>query len=500
MLVPRQYNFSYDCALNEYRMSHASAIPEDVVTGNGLTIQYPSVTQTTIAQGRDFYVIGKITGTLAANATMEVTVSDFATGKVVRRVHTAIKNNEAGMNVDYDGISITGDKEQFRKSCMPDLVYDPSNPSSFYDTWNKCYFTDSVYTCLIYGGKYTKDVNTKDEEGNELTVLPLGDYIITVSIGGYSVSQVITIGDIQNKILARFHPMNHRKNMIAEAERMNYTMFLDPFPGYWDTMMFNPEWGVNYVADNPRRWKYNDALEYVGGKVHLYIYDTKASSTSFSVELGLMQYNKTIEDPDRLEVHYYHCGDPVTPDGKTTGIFWKFDDTTGDKKGPIVLTRVDYLNEYIGNNLEYEKEDTLVHGISMDLEHLPLSSQIVSGVCRFRMLGVLRPLQTNQIVFNEDHSNYTYTNGAQRIEYILEDENGNVILSEDRNDYYVSLGRVIGGTREDSVLEFSHVFTLLEETVRKARRIRVKYRLMRDDGTYMPASGYIHLATFYRDR
>lgn len=498
MLKPRQYNRSYGITINEYRQSHVSAVPKDAVAGEGIVIQYPSVSQTTIAQGRDFYVIGKITKELPQNAKMEVTLTELRTGKLLRKVYTGIKDNQRGMYVDYEGITISGDKNEFRKSCMPDLVYDPDDVSTFFNTWNKCYFTDSVFTCLIYGGTYDKDINEYDENGVLLTELPLGDYILKVAIGDYIAEQRITIGTIPNKILARFHPWDHRENVIAEADRMGYTMFLDPFPGYWDTMMFNPEWGVDYIADNPRRWKRNDALEYADGKIHLYIYDTKASSTSFSVELGYMQYHKDIENPDRLEVHYYSVGDVEGPIDGIKGNFWRFTDMPKGKKGPIYLTRVDFLNEPITNNFETTKDDYLIRESSYDLEHLPLRTKTSYGVYTFRILGVCRPIQTNNIIENVENSNYTYTNNVARIEYIFVDEEGTQLYHLDDEDNIVKLTRAFpDDTRETSILEFAHVFRILHGTLGNAKKIFLKYRILKDDGKYLPESGeYISIAAF----
>ena len=53
-------------------------------------ITYPSASQTTIAPGRDFYVIGTIDKSLVLpdNAHMEVTLTEKESGKIVRTVYT----------------------------------------------------------------------------------------------------------------------------------------------------------------------------------------------------------------------------------------------------------------------------------------------------------------------------------------------------------------------------------------------------------------------------
>ena len=498
MAKPRQYNTAIDISLNEYRRSHVSALPEATVTGSGLIIQYPSASQTTIAQGRDFYIIGQVTGFLPDFIEMNVNVREAVSGKVVRNVHSSVKDNVEGMYVDYPGISITGDKEAFRKACMPDLVYDPAKPETFADSFRKCYFNDKVFTCLIYGGTPMDDVSPYDEDGNRMDVLPFGDYIIDVKIGPYAVSMNIRIDDIANKILARFHPMNHRQNVIDEAEKMGYTMFLDPFPGYWDTQMFNPEWGVNYIADNPKRWKLNDALEYRGGKIQTYIYDTKASSTSFAVELGYMQYKEAAENPERIAVHYYDAGDPETPDGKRKGKFMEFHNPKGTNWGPVRISRVDIMTDTAPSNIEDEYSPEKIASISCDPEHIAIKKPEGESVTWIRLMGVLRPLQTADITFNKDSSAYTYTNGVRGIEYILEDDQHNSYHFDDVDNYGVHLTRNFkDGSKETSVLEFAHVLPLLSTTVKGAEKLYLKYRVITDDDKYLPdTGGYIHIATF----
>ncbi len=456
MFKPRKYNYNINIVLNEYRRSHVSAIPEER-RGEGLALQYPSEGQLTIAKGRDFYVIGQITESIPEGAEMVVTVTSLETGEELRRVSTNIKNNVSGLYLDFPGIEISGDKEYFRQnSCMPDLVYDPADPMSYQYTWNKCYYTDKVFTCLIFGGKYKKDILTTDQNGRELTELPEGDYELSVCIGKCWLKQRITIGTLPNKILARFHPMDHRRKMIEEAERMGYTMFLDPFPGYWDTQMFNPEWGVDCIADNTAKWKYNDGLEYVSGKIHFYAYDTKADSTSYAVELGVLQEQKDIENPERLEIHYYNISEPEILNSDLSGHFWRFVDAPMRQRygsiAPIVFTRMDVLPEHIKDG----EEDCTKFGdvISQyDFDHLELPDN--SSRC-VRLIGVCRPLQVDELVRNPD-STYQYDSKIHKAVYRSE-VNGTNIQHVVKGNF--GLTRVLNtGEVERSEVECAHVLS-----------------------------------------
>ena len=301
---------------------------------HGIEITYPSAAQTTIAPGRDFYVVGTINKflDLPDDAHMEVTVAEKESGAAVRTVYTDIKNNKKGLYVDYPKLTLENcTKEEFRNSCMPDIVYDPKNPETFRDTWIKAYYNDKIFTCLIYGGNTaSRDVNAYDQNGNLLRPL-LGDYTIAVTISkGETVlahtSLDITIADYPEKVLARFSPDEHMGRVTYDAAIHDWMLLLDPFPGYWNMPMFFPEWKLPYQGSIGWKWRHNDALEYSGGRIHMYLYGTSISSTSYSVELAKLQLQADLENPARLIPRYYSIGEPTLPGINERGYFIDMED------------------------------------------------------------------------------------------------------------------------------------------------------------------------------
>lgn len=152
----------------------------------GINITVPRLAQRTIAQGRDFYVIGTINlGVfIPQHAHLSVRLKDKE-GKIVREVDCFAKDDMNNLYLDPSenkriskfGITAPTAPEEIQKlydevklSCVPDLVcsIDGHKPdvqtSSEYSrldclrfSWNKAYYTDTFFSALIYGGEYSED-------------------------------------------------------------------------------------------------------------------------------------------------------------------------------------------------------------------------------------------------------------------------------------------------------------------------------------------------------
>lgn len=381
----------------------------------GLTIVYPSVEQGTIAPGRDFYVIGNIDSSIVVpdNAILKVELKNNK-GVVVRSVSTSIKDNKDGLNIDYDLLSYYGsNREELRNSCMPDLVYDPNNPETFLNTWNKCYYNNENYTALIYGGTYDKDINPYDQDGKELEPLKKGTYRITVTLtkpGENSpiaiASRKIKIKYADNKVLSRFTPTVHFNNVLEEAQIHDYTVFLDPFPGFW-----NPHTFIEALKDSDMfceilpKWRLADSQEYIEGCVYFYIYNVSESSATYNVEVGQLTYDDAINDRSRVAYYYYNIGEPILPNGNIEGRFMQF---SQDKT--IALTRVDYptgssVDNYVNiSDLENMKSDlNLLDGIDVE------AGETIS------LYGVCKPISSE--VTRDSNNKYTIDNRITQIRY-----------------------------------------------------------------------------------
>ena len=436
--------------------SSALAVNNELTTNpiigkNPLSIVYPTDSQTTIAPGRDFYVIGNIDDSLVLpdGTHMEVTVTEAGSGDVVRTVYTDVKDNTEGMYVDYPNLSITGDKEAFRHAGMPDIIYDPSDPESYKNTWIKAYYNDDFFTCTVYGGLTYYDVNPYDQNGELLRPLS-GDYTINVTFSDSKnvlahIKKEITIADYPEKVLTRFDPQAHLVNVVSDAKKNNWMTFLDPFPGYWNTTMFNPEWEIDYESTIPGKWKRNDALEYAGGRVHMYIYGTTFSSTSYSVELGLMQSCLDMDNPARIDFRYYDIGEPELPANRLTGRF-----VTMDNGQYVAFTRVNTTADGAEGYLDMESLETVESTI--DFQGTTFTIKPDSSLSVF---GVTRPIQTKEISYDEDAGNYTYPNRVSSVVYKF--EFGPDLSSPVAHSNTTLTRSYSDGNTVTSSLEFKHV-------------------------------------------
>ena len=178
----------------------------------------------------------------------------------------------------------------------------------------------------------------------------LGDYKIDVSFSKDKVvlaqaTTEITIADYPDKVLARFSPNEHMSRVTYDATMHDWMLLLDPFPGYWNMPMFFPEWKLPYQGSIGWKWRNNDALEYAGGLIHMYLYGTSSSSTSYSVELAKLQLLTDLENPARFVPRYYNIGEPLLPNTGERGYFVNMEDDEY-----LAFTRVDLVKDAEENN------------------------------------------------------------------------------------------------------------------------------------------------------
>lgn len=448
-----------------------------------LTIVYPSLEQETIAPGRDFYVIGNIDSSVAIpdNAILKVELKNNK-GVVIRSVSTSIKDNKDGLNINYDLLSYYGsNRDELRNSCMPDLVYNPNKPES-YNTWIKCYYNDQNFTALIYGGTYDKDINPYDQNGRKLKPLEEGKYsiIVTLSRPGHrpigTASRKITIKYADNKVLSRFTPAIHFERVLEEAKMHDYIVFLDPFPGFW-----NPHTFIDALKDSDMfceilpKWRLADSQEYIGGRVHFYIYNVSESSATYNVEVGQLAYDDAIDDSSRVTYYYYNIGEPVLPNGCVRGILKQFYENQ-----PVALTRVDYptdssVDNYVNIN---------------DLEDMRSDTDLSDGICvkageKISLYGVCKPIPSN--VTRDESNKYTIYNRIAYIRYmylsygmpieIIRPVTLTRIYPDSDFDIWLDMMRqgifsVDAAAVSSSILEFKHDFVFPSEL--KGEQIQIK--------------------------
>ena len=334
-------------------------------TSSGIKMIYPSDDQKTICPKRDFYVIGEFEDsvTLPADAVCNVQFTSNKTGERLRWVYSAQKDFKDGMYVDYQGFDYSGNREELRNSCMPDLVYDGKDLSTFKDTWRKCYFNDDVFTAIVYGGTYLQDINKYDQFGRELVEFPEGNYTLEITVTDASVINTyasyedrIVIGTIPEKVLSPFAPQTHLDFLKRYAKEHDMVCFLDPFPGYWNTEMFLPDWNwdKDYEVEIVKRWSLADRQEYFTGHINFFNWNVPVTETSYAVEIGQLTYDHVLTDPNRLTTYYYSQGETSLPKtGEST--FLKMDPvpSSADQQS-VYLTRVDHNGSTVVSIFEFK--------------------------------------------------------------------------------------------------------------------------------------------------
>lgn len=286
-----------------------------------LTIDIPSVTETVLESGRDFYVAGRIDreGVPAAEMPLDIRVEVADAGEMrdgIRRPVRVVESRvgESGVTEPRDilfdcaGIApwVKLTREELAASPPPGLVFRAEAPASFRDPRVKAAVTEERYAALVQGGAtkecggdYSKIYDT-DLEWNYFRVTALALH------EGRVVAEVykdVMLGSVPDKILTRFSPPEHFAKALALARERGWRMYLDPFPGYWNA-------GLPAPCEIPVLWRANDALEYSSGFVHAVIYNISESSASQSVELGRVAFDGRMFRSDEVLFYVYDIGEP----------------------------------------------------------------------------------------------------------------------------------------------------------------------------------------------
>lgn len=427
-----------------------------------LSIETPSDAETTIAPGRGFYVLGSIENgsSIPDNAVLTVLLTDTA-GNTVRNTTTAVKGNTSlylPKNLNYYS-PVTA--EDVKNSGMPDLIStDPVSGSDFNNASIKCYYNDSAFYAMIPGGNDIDQMNWRDENGDPYAELAEGDYTITVTLKAQDTTALaqtqkdITIGVSEDKILARFSPDEHLDFVKDWAGANGYRVYSDPFPGYWSQSIF---------CEILPEWRAADAAEYAAGKVHCVLYNLKKSSSSYSVELGSLQAQGVIDNPDRMAYYYYSIGEPsLTVDGSTVNA--ELDALPAGQK--VALTRAEMISGDTDEN-SYDPADTVT---AADLN---TKDGITCGNAgdTLALYGVTAPIQlaSEDIVDNGDNS-FTLNNKITSLHYDITGDG----VDMDVDKPVDTLTRIDSeGYSNPSELEFKHGIPIDENMAGKTLGVSV---------------------------
>lgn len=287
-----------------------------------ITIDVPSITETVLESGRDFYVAGRVDreGVPASEMPLDIRVEVADAGemrdgvrKPVRVVESRVSpvsgvTPERDIFFEYPGIAPWAElpREALVASPPPELIFRAESPESFLDPRVKAAVTEERYAALVQGG-VTKEYDS-DYSGIYDGDLEWNYYRVTVSAlhEGRVVAEAykdVMLGSVPDKILTRFSPPEHFEKAAALARERGWRLYLDPFPGYWNI-------GLSAPCEIPLRWRANDALEYSSGFVHTVVYNISEQSTSQSVELGRMAFDGRMFRGDEVIFYVYDIGEP----------------------------------------------------------------------------------------------------------------------------------------------------------------------------------------------
>lgn len=448
-----------------------------------ISVLEPSVWETVMESGRDFYVIGKIDreGKTAAETPFDIRVEVAVTGLVrageripVRTVQSRVdpKTGVTPMRdimFTYEGKApwIDIPRAELEKSPPPDLVYRFADIESFYDPSVKAVVTEDSFAVLVQGG-VTKDFDTiyaahydGDLEWKLFRVFVAaisGDQVLTES------EMDIMFGTVQDKVLSRFSPPEHLKNVEAFAKEHGYRIYKNSFPGYWN-------YGLSRTYEIPLRWRRNNSLEYVTGRVHAMIYNIRGErSATQEVELGHIAYEGWLES-DEIIYYHYDVGEPFVPH-KTFG-------GTAVRQGKLIpfnhgdklaFTRVSYAPKETAS-FDYKPYDP-------ERVEWPPVVLIDTGEDElFRIYGVVTPIQPHlsEVTANDDGT-YTIGNRIAKVRYeFIDGASGEILYAAERP---VELSRKYedssGKWSADSIYEFRHEFALPKSLYGKIFTVHAK--------------------------
>lgn len=429
----------------------------DINTQGNITFTVPSDQELTITSGRSFYVQGAFQDLkIPENSKVSVSVVD-KNGTVFRNISSDIKGNTS---LKTDMITY-GTDENLENSGMPDLIWDGVNDDSFHDGNRKCYYNDSQFTALIPGGATANSIDDKmgwidSTTGKPYTALPDGAYTIQVQVESAgqllaAASKEITIGNTSNKILARFSPATHKNRITEFANAGGLRIYNDPFPGYWSA-------SDGLFCEIAPEWRAADATEYTTGKVHFVIYNVRDTSTTYGVELGLLQKMGDIDKPDRLVNYYYTTGEPEKLNGVSSDIT-AFQ--SGDK---LQFVRAELSTEESKDGIYNQDTQTSVN----------YDMNVYDGVTvktgeSISLFGVTAPIQIEKTDLIENGDNtFTMKNKIQTVKYHITGDG-----VDKKYEKEVKLNRISGDKDNYSELEFKHVLPVTKEMSGKTLTVEV---------------------------
>ncbi len=431
-----------------------------------ISILSPSPEEQVFESGRDFYIIGRIDreGVSPKDLPVDIKVDVAETGLVragiilpVRTVRSCVDPStgltpERDIYYRYDGRApwTQTSRSTLSKFPPPDLVYRHGDPESFYDPSLKAIVTEDRFAVLIQGG-VTKDFDTGYAYPEELA-WKLYRVLVTAEADGQVLARTeadVMFGTAREKVLARFSPEEHMKAVVSFAEEKGLRIYRDLFPGYWRC-------ADGSVYEIPRRWRTNDALEYVAGRVHAVIFNiSEKRCATQEVEIGRMAFEGWLDSEDVIYYHY-DIGEPSLRFGTWYG--------TEKKKGKIVAfkngDRLELTRAETGDIKDRYYPDDIIKTVKWNVHNsVSVDPDMPLAVC-----GAVTPIQPmlSEVIANDDGT-FDVGNRISRIRYRFTDMIDGVLHEELKEVFLERNYRSSDGEWSlDSIYEFRHFFDLPE--------------------------------------
>ena len=395
-----------------------------------LIITIPSKEKPFIEYGRHFNVQGRIihNNSIPDDAILTVKLLD-SNGKLLRQVSQNKKNNN-NLYLDHPDLTLYPEEmdpgyEKLLDFGFPELlVKDLDKPSdSFNDATIKCWYSDDEFKAMIVSGTSRKQgrifddgISFVDEKGNAYEILEKGEYTIEVELSDNTgnllayISKPITIGKRESQSIVRFNPLAHRAKMIEWSRKMHFEIVDDTFPGYLEPYLGTWMYHMGLLP----LYRANDIELYRDIPVHMFVYLTDPSSTSYETELAYLQSQNIIGNPDYFHAYHYDIGEAILGKDKKyerQGQILEFKDNEY-----LSLYRIDVVNDKAKENSFNLNEET-IEDIIYDLDNISIQAGSTIAIT-----GVVKPWQIDPKYFHLRKDNtYEINNSVNKLIYRIDD-------------------------------------------------------------------------------
>ena len=429
-----------------------------------LKITNPSGDYPEIHFRRHFRVDGKITSSddLPDDLVLSVTLFDHE-NRPVRKV-CSFRKNDLRADVFNKGLTCYSDqldpgRKKMQEFGFPEIMVDDTEhpEQSVRKASIKCFYSDRNFKSVIASGSDTEHgmvfddgIGFLDDNSKPYEVLPKGEYKICVSLCTKEGTELakdeknIIICSNKKQIICRFNPDSHHDNMIRWSEESGIPIINDLVPGYLSPYL--GKWF--YHMGLLKMYRANDISMYVSSEVHMFVYLTDPSSTSYETELAFLETLERVEDPQYFSAYCYDIGEA---DGGKKGFF--------ERKGKIIrfeenefmkLCRVDTVSDEAKENVFFIDFRNVMKTAFFD------EKIVLTAGTKVAFTGVVRPMQFDKsgYVLKPDNT-YCIENEIDFLRYTF--RYNKKTFSEDRR---LLMERVDDEPIGSSVYEFYNIFDI----------------------------------------